>query len=112
MPKISILLTDQQHGELISESERLGVTITDLVISKLPVTQEKKVLLSDVCARVNALQPGTFTIPSLYSKEEWSSFTKGSKLNVGKSFNKKVAELDYIEFSHKNSANHAVYIKK
>ena len=112
MPKISILLTEQQYQELVTISKEHCLTITDLVLSKLPITQEKKITLSDVLEKIKNIPPGDFTIPSLYAKDEWINFTKGSKLTVGKQFCKEVATLENIEFLGKNSANLAIYRKK
>lgn len=112
MPKISILLTDQQYDELVVAAKEKGLTITDLVLSQLPITQEKKITLSDVLERIKKRPAGEFSLPNLYTSEEWKSFTKGSKLTVGKQFYKQIVNLDGVEFLHKNSANLAVYRKK
>lgn len=112
MPKISILLTNQQYEELIFIAKERGLTITDLVLSQLPIIQEKKITLSDVLGKVKNRTSGEFSIPSLYTIEEWKSFTKGSKLTVGKQFYKEIANLEGIEFLRKNSANLAIYRKK
>ena len=112
MPKISILLTDQQYEELSTLARKSGLTITDLVLSKLPITQEKKITLSDVLERIKNIPPCDFSIPSLYDAQEWKSFTKGSKLTVGKQFYKEVSNLKDIEFLNKNSAKLAIYRKK
>lgn len=112
MPKISILLTEQQYQELAAISKENCLTITDLVLSKLPITQEKKIRLSDVLEKVKNMPSGDFTLPSLYTKDEWINFTKGSKLTVGKQFYKEIANLKNIEFLGKNSANLTIYRKK
>lgn len=112
MPKISILLTEEQYKELATIAKEQCLTISDLVLSTLPITQEKKIKLSDVLEKVKNIPSGDFPLPSLYSKDEWKNFTKGSKLTIGKQFSKEVANLENIEFLSKNSANLAIYRKK
>ena len=109
--KISILLTDNQYEELVQLATKEKLTINDLVLSNLPITQEKKVTLADVIKRVNNLPSQEFNIPSLYSKKEWESFTKGSRLTVGKQFYKYSLTTSDIKFLRKNSANLAIYKK-
>lgn len=112
VPKISILLNDEQYEQLVVEAKDKGLTITDFVLSKLPVTKEKKVTLYDVLERVKKIPVGEFNIPSLYAAEEWKEFTKGSRLTVGKQFYRAISDLENLEFIRKDSANLAIYRKK
>lgn len=111
--KISVLLSDQQYDELLELSNNSNLTLSDYVISKLPIIKEDKVTLSEVLLRVkNKVKVGEkFTIPSLFSKNEWESFTKGSRLTVGKQFGRKISEIEdmKIAFLYKNGANLAIY---
>lgn len=109
--KISILLTDEQYAELAEKAKDSNLTITDYVVSQLPISQEQKVQLADVLARVNKLPDGEFNIPGLFTEQEWNEFTKGSRLTVGKQFFKEVATLTNVKFLRKNSANLAIYQK-
>lgn len=109
--KISILLTDEQYAELAEKAKDSNLTITDYVVSQLPISQEKKVQLADVLEKVKKLPIGEFNIPALFTEQEWNGFTKGSRLTVGKQFFKEVNNLPNVNFKGKNSANLAIYEK-
>ncbi|MDO5564893.1 MAG: DUF1413 domain-containing protein [Eubacteriales bacterium] len=110
--KVSILLNDSQHATIKKLAEKEGLTITDYIINKLPIEAENKITLSDVKKRIVKTKLKEFTIPDLY-ENQWSSFQKGSKLTIGKQFNKAVlnGEIENIIFKGKNSSNCAVYKK-
>ena len=113
MPKVSINLTEGQHEELQNLAVATGVSLTDFIIQKLPITQEKKLQLKSIEDALAAQQNGDFTIPSLFSLESWNSFSNGSRRATPKSFYKKVLAGEYqgITFKGKNSANLAYYEK-
>lgn len=112
--KISINLTATQYQEVSKLSEESGLTITDWVISKLPITQENSVTLEMVKEKIDTLNVmEEFSLPSLF-KDEWKDgFSKRSKLSMGRLFFNKVesGEINTVKFIGKTSANLAKYKK-
>ena len=114
MPKVSVNLTEEQHQELQNLAGQAGISLTDFVLQKLPITQEKKLQLRQIENAIASRQSGDFTIPSLFSLADWDSFSSGSRRATPKAFYKKVLAGDYsgITFKGKNSANLAHYNKR
>lgn len=112
--KISINLTATQYNEINELAKESGKTITDWVISNLPITQENNVTLEMVKEKISKLNISEeFNLPLLF-KDEWKNgFTKRSKLSMGRLFYNKVenGEIDNVQFIGKNSANLAKYKK-
>ncbi len=114
MPKVSVNLTVEQHQNLQNLAETAGISLTDFVLQKLPITQEKKLQLKEIENALVFQASGDFTIPSLFSFADWNSFSSGSRRATPKKFYKKVLAGDYpgITFEGKNSANLAYYKKR
>lgn len=111
--KISINLTKDQYDEINELAKVSGQTITDFVISKLPITQENNVTLDMVKEKISKLNIlEEFSLPSLFG-DIWIEFSKRSRLSMGRLLYNKVTnkEIDNVEFIGKNSANLAFYRK-
>lgn len=111
--KISINLTATQYQEIDKLAKESGQTITDWVISNLPITQDNNVTLDMVREKINKLKIlDEFSLPSLFEKE-WIEFSKRSRLSMGRLFYNKVesGEIDNVKFIGKSSANLAKYKK-
>ena len=111
--KISINLTATQHQEISKLAKKSGQTITDWVISNLPITQDNNVTLDMVKEKISKLNVSEeFSLPSLFG-DIWIDFSKRSRLSMGRLFFNKVEsrEIDNVEFISKNSANLAFYRK-
>lgn len=117
MKKISVTISDTQFSEIKTKSEALNITMTDYIISNLPIVQENKLSVAIVEVEVNSLVCGkTFSIPELFSKVDWNSFEKGSRPSTGRIFYKRVNDKNdllsqSVKFIKKNSANLAIYEK-
>lgn len=112
--KISINLTATQYQEINKLAKESGQTITDWVISNLPITQDNNVTLDMVKEKISKLNVSEeFNLPLLF-KDEWKNgFSKRSKLSMGRLFYNKVesGEIENVKFIGKNSANLANYKK-
>ncbi|MBO5005476.1 MAG: single-stranded DNA-binding protein [Clostridia bacterium] len=111
--KISINLTKDQYDEINKLAKGNEQTITDFVISNLPIIQENNVTLDIVKEKISKLSVlEEFSLPSLFG-DIWISFSKRSRLSIGRLFYNKVTngEIDNVEFIGKNSANLAFYRK-
>lgn len=111
--KISINLTAVQYQQINNLSKKNGQTITDWVISHLPITQENNLNLNTIKKEIDKLKVSEkFSLPSLFG-DEWVKFSKRSRLSMGRLFFNKVdsGEIDNIIFIGKNSANLAFYKK-
>ena len=106
--KISVNLTKDQYDQIIELAKESGQTITDFVISKLPIPQENNVTLDMVKEKISE----EFSLPFLFG-DVWIEFSKRSRLSMGRLFYNKVesGEIDNIKFIGKNSANLAFYRK-
>jgi len=112
--KLSINFTDQQYLEIKELAKEGNKSITNWIISYLPITQENKLDLQSIEDRTSNFLPGDFSIPDLFSKKEWGEFTVGSRLVAPKQFNQKVinSEIPNVIFIGKTSANLALYTKE
>ena len=111
--KISVDLTKDQYDQIIELAKESGQTITDFVISKLPIPQENNVTLDMVKEKISKLNISEeFSLPFLFG-DVWIEFSKRSRLSMGRLFYNKVesGEIDNIKFIDKNSANLAFYRK-
>jgi len=115
--KISLSVSESQFSQIKTKSEELNITMTDFIISNLPIVQDNKLSITTVETKINSLECGkTFSIPSLFSKADWDNFEKGSRPSVGRLFYKKVIDVNdslskSVKFLKKNSANLAIYEK-
>ena len=112
--KLSINFSDQQYLEIKELAKEGNKSITDWIISNLPISQQNKLVLQEIENRVSKLPPRDFSIPDLFSKEEWVKFTVGSRLVEPKQFYKKVLNsmIPNVTFIGKTSANLALYSKE
>ena len=111
--KIRFNLTKEQNEEITKLAKSNGQTITDFVISNLPITQENNVTLDMVKEKISKLNTfEEFSIPSLFG-DTWINFSKRSKLSIGKLFYNKIktGEINNVKFIGKSSANLALYKK-
>lgn len=111
--KMSVNLTKEQYKQINELAQASGQTITDFVISKLPITQENNVTLDMVKEKIRKLNVSEeFSLPSLFGNV-WIEFSKRSRLSMGRLFYNKVEsrEIENVEFIGKNSANLAFYRK-
>lgn len=111
--KISVNLTKDQYDQINELAKVSGQTITDFVISNLPIPQENNVTLDMVREKISKLNVSEeFSLPSLFG-DVWIEFSKRSRLSMGRLFYNKVEsrEIDNVEFAGKNSANLAFYRK-
>ena len=111
--KISINLSDSQYDELKTAAATQGLSLAEIVISCLPITKAKGVTLSDIEKIVAGWPAGEFSLPKLFAKDTWQSFTVGSRLIAAKAFNKKVDSggVPNVKYLRVTSANLAVYEK-
>lgn len=112
--KVSINLSEEQYQALKEIANQSSLSMTDYIIGNLPIPQENKLTLKLLEDKVAALPPRDFSLPELFSDEEWSSFVVGSRLSVAKSFNKKVKgrQIPSVSYKTKTSANLAIYTKR
>lgn len=114
MPKVSINLNETQYHELEQAALSAQQSLTNFIISKLPISSIDNVLTIELIKE--KLKNKTiieFTIPQLFTTERWSLFTKGSKLSTAKTFNKIIINngISNISYLGKNSKNLATYKK-
>ena len=112
MPVIKISLTDEAYAKLTAAAQAEGITVQDLIRSKV---LEEEVLFSVSNAVERALKKfnvgDTFTLPTLYG-EDWASMRKGVAGMFGKQFNEYVREYcaDKIQDTDaKLAGRHQIY---
>lgn len=112
--KISISVTEEEYKEISVIAESLNLTVTDYILEKLNLKSRKKLKLNlrEVLARLPKIPDKEFSLPELFTKNEWSNYTKGSRLSAGRAFFRAVTKLEKtikVKFLKKNSANLAIY---
>lgn len=111
--KVSVNFTMEQYHALVELAQSNEQTITDCIISNLPIPQENKLTLSLVKEKIDSLNnKEEFSLPSLF-KGEWEGFSKRSRLSIGTLFSRKVKanEISNVEFIRKDSGNLSIYRK-
>lgn len=118
MPQITIRVSQTISEELQKRAELEQLTLSDYLISSaLPEYLNEVLTIDKVLNKLKDKEKGTeFTIPSLFTNDEWEHFTKGSRIATGRLFYKKWDKnkdglKDEVEFKGKNSANIAKYEK-
>lgn len=120
MKNISIRVDEDQYKKIVSLASKEGVTITEFILTKCNViNQEEDLTIASVISEIKKLPKGKeFTIRSLYSYNDWTMFSKRSRLSVGRTVYNYVSkyndtELSKIaEFVGKDSSNTAIYRRK
>lgn len=80
------------------------------------VSTEEDLTLNEVHERAKKLNSEqTFSIPDLFTNEEWGAFSKASRLSIGRLFFNSTKENgqyhDYYRFVDKKSSNLAYYVR-
>jgi hypothetical protein len=113
--KIGLNVNNNEYKIIKAAAERKNLSISDYIAFKLDLKRPKVVLLNDVLKKLPDEANKKFSIPDLFSVKEWKSFSKGSRIAVGKAFYllvQKSGKQLKIEFLDKTSGNLAVYRKK
>ncbi len=115
MPNITIRLSDQQLSQLQSGADSANLSINSYILDCLfhEADIDNKLNLTEVINR--ALRKDSekeFTIPSLFTYDEWQSFSSADKRMVGRGFFKaaKTKLADEFRFIGK-SQNIAAYVR-
>lgn len=119
---VSIRFSDEEYEyleDVAKEAEQsIGAVMKELVLQELGYKAAGvKVSIFAIHEKAKHLPQGTeFKIRDLFSKIEWSNFTKSSRLSVGREFLKKVKTdlyfSDEYEFVRKDSDNAVIYRKR
>ncbi|WP_342511933.1 DUF1413 domain-containing protein [Sporosarcina sp. FSL K6-1522] len=118
MPQIAIRVTDEIYKVLNDLAEESNLTVTDyLLANSIKGYLANSLTVGEILDRLSFIKKDElFTIPSLFSHDEWEKFTSGSCISAGRLFrqalNKNSHDLQKsVEFQKKNSANLAIYKK-
>lgn len=116
MKQVTLKVTEETHAFILENAEAKNLTITDFLLSHVvPNYLQNLLTVDEVTARLSSLNSGeVFTIPSLFSDEEWNNFTSGSRVSTGRLFRQAIDKLplkNEVEYMKKNSANLAIYRK-
>ncbi|PKE51692.1 hypothetical protein CW676_12355 [Macrococcoides caseolyticum] len=119
--QISLRFNEKEVNELqekaLAEGKTPSTYVKELVLNDLGIAiTEKDLTLNEVHKKAKQLKPGEeFAIRDLFTNDEWGSFSKASRLSVGRLFFTNTQEngkyhTDY-KFGGKKSSNLAFYIK-
>lgn len=124
MKQLSIRLNDQQYSKIKEAALNAGQSITDFVTHIIleqthqPIAKELSLTIHDVDnAADKQLNVGdTFVIRDLFKMNDWTSYSKGSRLSVGRAFNKAVLDPNHpfskkYHFERKGGDHAAIYKK-
>lgn len=115
---LTISLSRKQNEYLEHVSKKKGQTkseyIKELVFPKELLFVQTD-MLDTVIDRVKTLSRGAFSIPELFTSEEWSQISKGERISLGKSFyqaveNGRVHDVECIK--KKDSKTHSMLYMK
>ncbi|HFD2046138.1 MAG: single-stranded DNA-binding protein [Paeniclostridium sp.] len=122
--RVSLRIYKSQLDEIKEKAESKKLSVTDFILESCGIkilnnkTEKKELKLDEVLTRIpkKVSNGNEFSLPSLFTKQEWADFDKKSKLSVGKKFKKLVdtnsSKLpSNIKFIKKDSANLAWYKK-
>jgi predicted transcriptional regulator len=118
MPQLTLRISDETLKKLQEYANKRNLTVTDYVLSKaIPNYLDEILTVDKVLAQLSTKKAGDiFSLKDLFSKQEWESFSSGSRISTGRLFFQAYKKNDfnlksYIEFIGKNSANLANYKK-
>lgn len=120
MTQVTLRLPKGSLQRIKNQATKEGLTVTDYILSNTDpdYSSEDNILeLSDILKRIDLVKKDKpFSLKSLYEKNEWESFSIGSRISTGRlfyqSYDKGLYDLkDKIEFIGKNSANLTEYKK-
>ncbi|MDE7431427.1 MAG: single-stranded DNA-binding protein [Lachnospiraceae bacterium] len=116
--KITIFISDSQYKEVKKCAIEENISIQDYILKSLPGSKPRLTLAEvekRIGERIDNEDFRKFSIPQLFSKEEWEKTDSGSHTSVGKQLKRKVTEAPYfvkgklICFSGTDSANLGFY---
>ncbi|KOP78169.1 hypothetical protein AMS59_13820 [Lysinibacillus sp. FJAT-14745] len=119
--QVSLRFSDDEYNALAVLASKQGISLTSLLrnaaiglVSNFPITSD--VTLGDVDKKAQSLSSGSkFKIRDLFDAKDWESYSKRSRLSVGRSFYSAVENgtlsMKY-RFLKKDSDNAAIYEKK
>lgn len=118
MKQITVKVSDKVYDDIAQKAQKSKMSISDLLISSaLPDLRSNLLTLNEVLQKVNDLKSNEqFSIPSLFTPDEWKSYTNGSHISAGRMFYNSLMNNEYnlkymVEFLGKNSKNLAQYKK-
>ena len=118
MAQITLRVSESDYKKLRSLADDSNLTLTDFLLSSaLPNYLSQKLTVSKVLKKIRTKCSGdVFSLKDLFTSDEWSSFTPGSRISTGRIFYKSYTQnefdlKDIVFFEGKNSANLATYRK-
>ncbi|PFM11707.1 hypothetical protein COJ40_09110 [Bacillus cereus] len=118
MPQITMRVSEKIYKKLNDEAKSKNLTLTDYLLSNsIPDYLDDVLTVEMVLNRVTSLKSGEeFTLPSLFTENEWNNFKPGSRISTGRLFFQKLEKNSdnlklQVKFLKKNSANLAIYQK-
>jgi len=114
--KVCCKITHKQYLKIKELAKNDNCTMNDYFLKKLGLDNDRKdkVNLTDILERLPLKKDTEFSLPSLFKIEEWMSFTKGSRISVGRAFFAYITRSDNnikIQYLQKSSSNLAIYKK-
>lgn len=116
--KINLFMIGSQYEEVSKCAEKESLSVQDFILKSLPGAKPR-LTLADVESRmktnINSGKLNNFSIPQLFTKEEFEKTDGGSHTSVGKQLKSKVTEMPYfigdylICFAGPNTANLGFY---
>lgn len=87
LSKVNGLTTDAEAHDIVKRAEKLAIR--------------------------KSLDDGSFTLKSLFSKEQWNAYSKPARIAAGKLFfaEVEVGFVPGVQVSEKSGANHQTYIR-
>ena len=118
MAQITLRLSDDTLEKVQQLSDKENLTVTDYLLSKaVPGYIDTILTVDKILDKLKSTsKDDTFSLKSLYPKDNWESFTTGSRISTGRLFYQAYEKNLYnlqtrIKFLGKNSANLAIYKK-
>ncbi|WP_066501341.1 DUF1413 domain-containing protein [Abyssisolibacter fermentans] len=118
MAQITLRVSESDYKKLQSLADESNLTLTDFLLSSaLPNYLGQKLTVNKVLERLSTKSSGdVFSLKDLFTSDEWSNFTPGSRISTGRIFYKSYTQNEFnlknkVSFEGKNSANLAFYKK-
>lgn len=119
--QISLRFNEEEFKTLqekaLSDGRTASAYAKEVILNDLGiVSTEKDLTLNEVHERAKKLNSEqAFSIPDLFSNEEWGAFSKASRLSIGRLFFTSTQENgqyhEYYRFVDKKSSNLAYYVR-
>lgn len=116
MPQLTLRISEETLKKLQEYAYKRNLTVTDYVLSRaIPNYLDEVLTVDKVLDKLTFKKSGdVFSLKDLFSKQEWESFSSGSRISTGRLFFQAYKKSDFnlkniIEFIGKNSANLANY---